>query len=25
MPLGPLTDDEKAAFRAAMEPIINWK
>jgi 4-hydroxy-tetrahydrodipicolinate synthase len=24
-PLGPLTDDEKAAFRAAMEPIINWK
>jgi 4-hydroxy-tetrahydrodipicolinate synthase len=24
-PLGPLTDDEKSAFRAAMEPIINWK
>jgi 4-hydroxy-tetrahydrodipicolinate synthase len=24
-PLGPLTDEEKAAFRAAMEPIINWK
>lgn len=24
-PLGPLTDDEKAAFRAAMEPILNWK
>lgn len=24
-PLGPLTDDEKAAFRAAMGPIINWK
>ena len=24
-PLGPLTEDEKAAFRAAMEPIINWK
>ena len=24
MPLGPLTDDEKAAFRAAMEPILNW-
>jgi 4-hydroxy-tetrahydrodipicolinate synthase len=23
-PLGPLTDDEKAAFRAAMEPILNW-
>lgn len=23
-PLGPLTDDEKAEFRAAMEPIINW-
>jgi len=25
LPLGPLTDEEKAAFRAAMEPIINWK
>ena len=25
LPLGPLTADEKAAFRAAMEPIINWK
>ncbi len=24
-PLGPLTDEEKAAFRAAMEPILNWK
>lgn len=24
-PLGPLTDQEKAAFRTAMEPIINWK
>ncbi len=24
MPLGPLTDEEKAAFRAAMEPILNW-
>jgi len=24
MPLGPLTAEEKAAFRAAMEPIINW-
>ena len=24
-PLGPLTDEEKADFRAAMEPIINWK
>lgn len=23
-PLGPLTDSEKAEFRAAMEPIINW-
>lgn len=23
-PLGSLTDDEKAAFRAAMEPILNW-
>lgn len=23
-PLGPLTDDEKAEFRAAMEPILNW-
>lgn len=25
MPLGALTADEKAAFRAAMEPILNWK
>jgi 4-hydroxy-tetrahydrodipicolinate synthase len=24
MPLGPLSDAEKAEFRAAMEPIINW-
>jgi 4-hydroxy-tetrahydrodipicolinate synthase len=24
-PLGHLTNDEKAAFRAAMEPILNWK
>jgi 4-hydroxy-tetrahydrodipicolinate synthase len=24
-PLGPLTDEEKADFRAAMEPILNWK
>lgn len=23
-PLGPLTDDEKAEFRAAMEPILKW-
>lgn len=23
-PLGSLTDDEKAEFRAAMEPILNW-
>ncbi len=23
-PLGPLTDDEKAEFKAAMEPILNW-
>lgn len=23
-PLGALTDDEKAEFRAAMEPILNW-
>jgi len=23
-PLGPLTDDEKAEFRTAMEPILNW-
>jgi 4-hydroxy-tetrahydrodipicolinate synthase len=23
-PLGPLTDDEKAEFRKAMEPILNW-
>lgn len=25
MPLGPLTAEEKAAFSAAMQPIINWK
>lgn len=24
MPLGPLTDEEKAAFAAAMQPIVNW-
>lgn len=24
MPLGPLTAEEKTAFRAAMEPILNW-
>ena len=23
-PLGPLTDEEKTEFRAAMEPILNW-
>jgi len=23
-PLGPLTDEEKAEFRTAMEPILNW-
>ncbi|MDE2447261.1 MAG: dihydrodipicolinate synthase family protein [Alphaproteobacteria bacterium] len=23
-PLGPLTDEEKNEFRAAMEPILNW-
>ncbi|MCP8896530.1 dihydrodipicolinate synthase family protein [Shinella daejeonensis] len=23
-PLGPLTDGEKAEFRAAMQPILNW-
>lgn len=23
-PLGPLTEEEKAEFRAAMEPILNW-
>lgn len=23
-PLGPLTDEEKAEFRAAMEPILSW-
>ena len=23
-PLGPLTDEEKAEFRAAMQPILNW-
>ena len=23
-PLGPLTDQEKAEFRTAMEPILNW-
>ncbi|MCF8510356.1 MAG: dihydrodipicolinate synthase family protein [Rhodobacteraceae bacterium] len=25
MPLGALTNDEKAAFAAAMQPIIHWK
>lgn len=25
MPLGPLTEEEKAAFRAAMQPILAWK
>ena len=25
MPLGPLTDKEKAAFRKAMKPILAWK
>ncbi|MEZ5811918.1 MAG: 4-hydroxy-tetrahydrodipicolinate synthase [Rhizobiaceae bacterium] len=24
-PLGPLTDDEKAEFKAAMKPILEWK
>ncbi|THD81586.1 dihydrodipicolinate synthase family protein [Aliigemmobacter aestuarii] len=24
MPLGPLTAEEKAAFAAAMQPIVNW-
>jgi 4-hydroxy-tetrahydrodipicolinate synthase len=24
LPLGPLTDDEKTAFAAAMQPILNW-
>ena len=24
MPLGPLTDEENAAFAAAMQPILNW-
>lgn len=24
MPLGPLTADEKSAFAAAMQPILNW-
>lgn len=24
LPFGPLTDDEKAEFRAAMQPILNW-
>jgi 4-hydroxy-tetrahydrodipicolinate synthase len=23
-PLGSLTDEEKAEFRAAMQPILNW-
>ena len=23
-PLGPLTDEEKAEFRSAMQPILNW-
>ncbi len=25
MPFGPLTEDEKAAFREAMKPILAWK
>ncbi|MFO1175582.1 MAG: dihydrodipicolinate synthase family protein [Paracoccaceae bacterium] len=25
MPFGPLTTEEKAAFAAAMQPIVNWK
>ena len=25
LPLGPLTEDEKAAFAAAMQPIIHWE
>jgi 4-hydroxy-tetrahydrodipicolinate synthase len=25
MPLGPLSEEERAEFRKAMEPIINWK
>lgn len=25
MPFGPLNEDEKAAFRAAMKPILAWK
>ncbi len=25
MPLGPLSDEEKAEFRKALEPVINWK
>jgi 4-hydroxy-tetrahydrodipicolinate synthase len=24
MPLGPLANDEKAAFAAAMQPVVNW-
>lgn len=24
LPLGPLSDEEKVAFRTAMEPILNW-
>ncbi len=24
MPLGPLTDEEKVAFAAALQPIVNW-
>lgn len=24
MPFGPLTDDEKAEFAAAMQPVLNW-
>ncbi|PZR62281.1 MAG: dihydrodipicolinate synthase family protein, partial [Stutzerimonas stutzeri] len=23
-PLGPLAEEEKAEFRAAMQPILNW-
>ena len=25
MPFGPLTDEEKAEFAAAMQVVINWK
>ena len=24
MPLGPLSEEEKAEFRKAMEPVLNW-